>query len=758
MLKKSFIFFVFISVGLLAYAQRVGVVLSGGGATGLAHIGVLKALEEAEIPIDYITGTSAGALVGGMYASGMSPAEMEAYVLSDEFLLMVNGEVPEDKNFFLKNDDVNAGMLSVPFSGDSIFKKSLPTNFITPTFLDYEMFRVFGKAGAMAGEDFDRLFVPFRCVASDIQSKESVVFSKGKLNKAIRASMTYPFYMNPIRVNGKLMFDGGLYDNFPAGVMYDVFDVDFIIGSNVSGVSKPPREDDVLSQIRNMLVRASVFELPCENGVLIEPELSIGTFNFAEAQKAIEDGYQKGKIYVDSIRMTVKRSVSKEELKNKREAYLATWNNPVFKEVEVSTYSGKELPFVAYSMKKSKEEEIDFDAFTERYFRIASAPQINYVYPTLEKVDSTYRLDLSVTKQKPFVFTAGGHFSSRPVNTGYLGFTFLDVSSAGLKLDAETYFGKFYGSTRIKMDTDIPTPVPLRVTPYFVMNRWDYFRSFATFFEDVRPSFLVQNEMYYGTKMAVPVGNKYVTGLDFRRFITDDEYYQSLNFTNEDTTDLTNFEGQSVIASIERNSLNRKQWASQGSFLKGQFRYVQGKERSLSGSTTEDDYDLRRMHRWINLSLESQFYPISKPYFSLGFYGKAVVNSQSLFSNYTATLLTMSEFTPLPDSKTLFLEEYRAPQFAGAGTNLIFKLKRLVDIRLDAYFFQPFRSIERFESGGFGFSEGVELGTFMSAASVIFHSPIGPLRITANYFPNESKPMMLQMSFGYVLFNDRAIR
>lgn len=759
---KTYQFIIFFLITVLSNslaAQRVGVVLSGGGATGLAHIGVLKALEEAEIPIDYITGTSAGALVGAMYVSGLSPSEIEAYVLDENFLKMANGDVSEEKGFFLKSPDVNAGMLSVPFSRDSLFKKSLPTNFITPTYLDYEMFRVFARASAAAGENFDSLMIPFRCVASDIQNKRSAVFSKGKLNKAVRASMTYPFYMNPIRVNGQLMFDGGLYDNFPAGVLYESFDIDFVIGSNVSGLSKPPREDDILSQIRNMLVTASNFDLPCESGVLIEPDVSIGTFNFAEAQRAIDEGYSKAKGYIDSIRLVVSRRVTQQELADKRKTFQAKWEPPIFDEVNVDTYSGKDLPFVEYSMvKKSREEAIDFDEFTERYFRIAAAPQVRYVYPTMEKKDSTYKLNLAVTKQKPFVLTAGGHFSSRPVNTGYLGFTYLDMTSAGVKLDGETYFGKFYGSTRLKMDFDIPSAVPLRVTPYFVMNRWDYFRSFATFFEDVRPSFLVQNELYYGAKIAAPLGNKYITDLDFRGFITDDEYYQSLNFTNEDTTDLTNFEGQSVIAGIERNSLNRKQWASEGRFFRGQFRYVQGKERSLSGSTSSDEYDLRRMHRWINLSVEGQYFPISTPFFSLGFYGKGVMNSQSLFSNYTATLLTMTEFSPLPDSKTFFLEDYRAPQYVGGGTNLIFKIKKMVDFRIDAYFFQPFKSLERYEDGGFGFSNGRSNGTYMAASSIIFHSPIGPLRVTANYFPNESRPLMVQMSFGYVLFNKRAIR
>ena len=102
-------------------SQRVGVVLSGGGATGLAHVGVLMAIEEAEIPIDYVAGTSAGALVGSMYACGYSPQEIKTYILSDKFLKMTTGDLESEDHFLLRKKDDNASMLDVPFSKDSIF-------------------------------------------------------------------------------------------------------------------------------------------------------------------------------------------------------------------------------------------------------------------------------------------------------------------------------------------------------------------------------------------------------------------------------------------------------------------------------------------------------------------------------------------------------------------------------------------------------------------------------------------------------------
>ena len=125
--------------------------------------------------------------------------------------------------------DRNASVINFSISKDSVIRKSIPLNLITPTFLDFEMLTKMGQVSASIGKDFDRLFVPFRCVASDVVHKESVTFSKGNLNEAVRASMTYPLYLNPIRINDTLYFDGGLYNNFPSDVMYNAFEVDYII-------------------------------------------------------------------------------------------------------------------------------------------------------------------------------------------------------------------------------------------------------------------------------------------------------------------------------------------------------------------------------------------------------------------------------------------------------------------------------------------------------------------------------------------------
>jgi len=742
------------------YAQRVGLVLSGGGAAGFAHIGVLKALEERNIPIDYITGTSAGALVGAMYACGLSIQQIEAIAISDEFMRMANGEVERKYKFHLRREDENASMVNLSFSKDSVFFKSLPTNLVTPALFDFDMLRVFGVIGASRFQNFDSLFVPYRCVASDIKNKKEVIFRNGNLNHAVRASMTFPFYINPITINGVLMFDGGLYNNFPADVMYYDFNPDYIIGSNVSDNSITPFEDDLMSQMRAAMVRETKFEIPCDAGILIKHDMSIGTFDFDKVQEAIQIGYENTLRHIDSIKMYVPREVEIQERNAKRAAFSKNVKPLKITSAHASYEIKNGAPFVNFPLnKRLAKKPMSEEDLKKYYFQLYGTPQIRYVLPDVElKDDSTHHLRLQVKKAKDFSLSVGGHFSSRPVNIGYVGLTYYHLNRFAWRAHVESYFGKFYGSGKVSMDFHVPTRFPFVVTPYFVLNRWDYFRSFATFFEPVKPSFLIQEEMYYGARVRIPLSMTVRAGLDYRYFDLSDRYYQTENFTAADTADLTNFYGNSVQLSIEHNSLNRKQFASEGSQFHLRIRYVKGIEHTVSGSTAPIPFDEFFDHQWVNVQIETRKYFSSIKRYKFGVHALGAFNSQSLFRNYVVTLLSITEFAPIPDAGTFFLAEYRTPQYVGAGVNQIVSLFNRLEFRLDAYAFQPFIVLRRDDDGTFGYSQYQLLPKFMGSASLIFQSPIGPFRATLNYFPEQTQPFSFLLSYGYVLFNSRAIR
>ena len=367
--------------------RKIGLVLSGGGATGFAHIGVLKALEENGIPIDYISGTSAGALIGALYACGYSPDEIEAFAMQPDFLLMSEGKLRADQKFYTKENVQNGSMFSFNFSVDSLVQKSLPTSFTNSTYLDFELMRLLGVAGAYTGNDFDSLFIPFRCLASDIVKKETVVFREGYLNEAVRASMTFPFYFQPLSVDGRILFDGGLYNNFPADVMYEDFFPDFIIGSNVSYNADKPQNDDLISQLVNMLVRYSDFSLPCENGLIIEPQVDMSTFDFDNVEIAIQLGYEEGLKYIDSILPNISSRVDTAAFKLRRKAFKDKIGALSIDQITVDGPQ-KSAQFVKKSLTYKKENEhLNADDLEKRYYRLAATDQLNFLFPVLEKND-----------------------------------------------------------------------------------------------------------------------------------------------------------------------------------------------------------------------------------------------------------------------------------------------------------------------------------------------------------------------------------
>ncbi|MCC6702868.1 MAG: patatin-like phospholipase family protein [Fluviicola sp.] len=757
---KHLIFSLFLCLSSSLLGQGVGVVLSGGGASGFAHIGVLKALEENGIPIDYITGTSAGALVGSMYAIGFSPEEIEAYVLSNKFQLMSMGEIERRHEFLLREDDPNASLISFSFSGDSIFQKSLPTNFIRPELLDYEMLKLLGRTSAARYNNFDSLFIPFRCVASDIAGKKGDVFSKGNLNQAVRASMTFPFYVNPIRINGILYFDGGLYNNFPADVMYHNFTTDYIIGSNVSYNAAPPSDDDLISQLTNMLVTPTNFNLPCESGILIQPKSSVQTFEFDEVGKAILEGYNSTLLMIDSIKLLIPYRISKDSLNAKRQAFRKLIPEFTISEVSTLNEKGEDESYVRKSiLKNTKNQVISERLFEKRYFRTYATPELKYLFPTLElKKDSTYKLNLEVKRSKAFKAEIGGIVSSRAINTGFVQLSYLRLGRLASTVKVNSYFGKFYGSGKAQVNINLPSYYPVSISGYMTLNRFDYFRSFATFFEDVKPSFLVQNETFAGVQVKLPIFNNSKNVFDYRHIELEDKYYQTTNFTNKDTADVTRFSGDALTLELEQNSLNRKQLASSGTMIHFKAKYVAGREHSIAGSTGTDDYDYRKNHQWIQVSAAFQSYVVSRKMFSVGLHANTLITSQSLFKNYTATILSLSSYEPLPDMQTYFLPEYRASQFVGGGINLIFTPRKNFDLRFDGYYFQPFKQLGINADGTFGYSKPFKGEKTAAALSGIYHSPIGPLRLTLNYFPAQAKPFLFQFTFGYIIFNERAIR
>ncbi|RLC20266.1 MAG: patatin [Deltaproteobacteria bacterium] len=210
---------------------KIGLVLSGGGARGAAHIGVIKVLERMHIPIDYIAGTSMGSIVGGLYASGMTSAQIEGVVTSLDWDNALQDDIPrKDRSFRLKTDDRNNLIKSKPGLSDNLEIKT-PSGLMQGQILDLILKRLVLPVSSV--HDFDELKIPYRAIATDLVTGNAVVLGSGDLAKAMRASMSVPAIFAPVEIDGKLLVDGGLSNNLPIDVVRTM-GADIVIAVDIS--------------------------------------------------------------------------------------------------------------------------------------------------------------------------------------------------------------------------------------------------------------------------------------------------------------------------------------------------------------------------------------------------------------------------------------------------------------------------------------------------------------------------------------------
>jgi NTE family protein len=274
----------------------IGLVLSGGGARGGAHLGVLKALEELRVPVDVIAGTSIGAAIGGLYASGMSVGEVEAFVRGIDWdAAFLNSTPRQLRSFRRKTED--ALFLLEQRPGIDRSGLSLPAGVVQGQVIDTIMTRVTLPVAAVA--DFDALAIPFRAVAGDLETGEAVILRSGNLGRAIRASMTVPAAMTPIEIDGRLLVDGGIANNLPVGVALDM-GAERIIAVDIS--EKPASRDaldsilGVTTQLTSMLTARGLndqLELLGDGDILLTPVFSeeFSAVSFGRLADTIETGY-----------------------------------------------------------------------------------------------------------------------------------------------------------------------------------------------------------------------------------------------------------------------------------------------------------------------------------------------------------------------------------------------------------------------------------------------------------------------------------
>ncbi|SDT40046.1 NTE family protein [Pseudomonas sp. Z003-0.4C(8344-21)] len=280
---------------------KIGLVLSGGAARGLAHIGVLKALEEQGIKIDAIAGTSMGAVVGGLYASGYKVDELEKLALSIDWQAALSDAPPREDVPFRRKQDDRDFLVKQKLSFRDDGSLGLPLGVIQGQNLALLLESLLAHTSDT--RDFDKLPIPFRAVATDIANGEKVVFRKGHLPQVIRASMSIPAVFAPVELDGRLLVDGGMTDNIPLDVARQMgVDVAIVvdIGTPLRNRKQLATVVDVLNQSITLMTRSNSEEQLAalkSTDVLIQPALAAyGVTDFGKTQEMIDAGYRATRI------------------------------------------------------------------------------------------------------------------------------------------------------------------------------------------------------------------------------------------------------------------------------------------------------------------------------------------------------------------------------------------------------------------------------------------------------------------------------
>ena len=454
-----------------AYAQdttsvkarpKVGVVLSGGGAKGAAHIGVLKYIVESGIPIDYIAGTSMGSIIGGMYAIGYSPDEIQSIISEVDWDRLISNKVDRQKISYTNKQESLTQSLIVPFSVGTdqeelqsrSFKNSLPTGIISGD----NLINLFNSlsVGYCDPVDYNDLPVPFLCIATNLINGEAKVLDKGIFAKSLRASMAIPILFDPVKIDDSLYADGGLVNNFPAEKCREM-GADFIIGVSMSaGLEDDPEKlSSVFSQIKQlkMILTDKEFDnYPSLCDIFISPDLmGVGmlSFNAESVARITKSGYDAAARQEAAFNELKEKLAAAEALENEHRPIKKKAINILNEEVLIS---GIEMIGVNTDIEKwmrrkctvnvgDKVRKEDIDKSVSLYYGTGNYDSITYTLHEDQESEGSYILRFKFVENPPHDIGLGFRFDTEDMLSVLFRAGINSNRMSGFKADLTTKLG-----------------------------------------------------------------------------------------------------------------------------------------------------------------------------------------------------------------------------------------------------------------------------------------------------------------------------
>ena len=740
-------------------AQKVGLVMSGGGARGLAHIGVIKVLEENNIPIDYVAGTSMGAIVAALYSMGYTPDEMIKMMKSEDFQRWYTGTLDQNYMYYFKKNKDVPNMFSIHFS----FKDSLrivpeSSNIVNATPMNLGFLETFAGYTAACKGDFDKLMIPFRCVASDIYNNKEVVFSEGDLGDAVRASMTYPFFFRPIKIDNVLLYDGGLYNNFPSNVMQKDFNPDIIIGCVVSNNPTIPEEKDIMSQVENMIMSQSNYTLPEDKGILINMHIrGVNLLDFHKIDNINKTGYNYATQIIDSIKQRITRREDSENLARRRAEFKSKVPDLVFNKVIVKGMKKGTEKAITKEFQK-EDERFTYDRCKRGYYSLVSSEIIENVVPHAKynEQDSAYALHLDVAINPPFTLKMGAGISTDISNQIYFGLHYRNIKNHSKEFIIDGQLGKVYNNVQMSGRIDFHSEIPISLKFIGSYSTIDYYNMRYLFSKENSIALNHNREVFGKIKMVLPFLNRKKAEIGIGIADIKDEYMPT-NIVNLEKPEFDRNSSNlfSSFLRLDGNTLNAKVFPTDGvyevlsaHFLIGQEKYkgaIDVENKILDQSWLQICYT-RRDHFRIASSL------------TLGTYLQLYYSTRRLSRTYQATIMQAGEFTPTLTGLFNYDPKFRANQYIAGGVTPIIKINNFIQIRPSFYAFVPYRAILENPDGTASYSKK-RMDTFEYIADIIVAARLSNLSVSAfaNYHSSHKSNVNFGLTLGWFMFNERFV-
>ena len=761
-------FFLFLSACLLllpfVQAQKVGLVLSGGGAKGMTHIGIIRALEENNIPIDYITGTSMGAIIGSLYAMGYSPDDMEALLRSEDFKRWYSGQVEPEYGYYFKQNRPTPEFFNIRFSfKDSLHIKPqiLPTSMVNPIQMNLVFVELFARATAACSGDFNRLFVPFRCIASDVYNKKPLIMRRGDLGDAVRASMSFPFVFKPIEIDSVLAYDGGIYNNFPTDIMREDFKPEVIIGSVVAANPGKPKENDLMSQLENMIMQKTDYTLPDSLGIIMTFKYDdVSLLDFDRLQELHDIGYNRTISLMDSIKGRIHRRVSAENVRLRRLVYRSNLPQFRFRDIYIEGANPQQQAYIKKEFHDEDHEVFTYEDLKRGYFRLLSDNMISEIIPhaVYDSENDLYSLHLKVKMEDNFSVRMGGSVSTTSSNQIYLGLGYQDLNYYSKEITLDGQIGKVYNNAQLMAKIDLPTRIPTSYRLIASLSTFDYYKKDKLFSKNDKPSFNSKDERFVKLMVALPFLANKRAEISIGYGKLQDNYFQSsvINF-DKDRSDRSTYNLLGGAIGFYGSTLNARQYATKGYFEKLVAQVFSGKEKFIPGNPTETSVTTKERQSWLQISYMKYAYHTMSPKFTLGWMAEILYSSKNFSENYTATMLQAADFSPTPHSKLMYNEAFRANQFLAAGIKPIFVFNDMFQFRSEFYGFVPIFPIKKNALNKAYYGKAFSRFEYIGEISVICQLPFGAISAYVNHYSSPKKEWNVGLTLGWQLFNYRFI-